>query len=103
MKKNHFLPFWKKNNYYNYFPIIFINHEYYPGFLKYLKKSPKYVNFKNKVSFDKLLISSEMKYAYNHFEYKNIIAEIVENKDFYSIKKNIWNNRYYQIRNERKL
>ena len=86
--KESFSSFLKKNNYYNYFPIIFINYEYYQGFLKYLNKNPKYINFKNKNIFIELLIPSNKKYAYNHFYNINPfteIAEIVENKDFYAI------------------
>ena len=86
--KESFYSFLKMNNYYNYFPIIFINYEYYQGFLKYLNKSPKYANFKNKNIFIELLIPSDKKYAYNHFYNINPIteiAEIVENKDFYAI------------------
>lgn len=87
-EKESFSSFLKKNNYYNYFPIIFINYDYYEVFLKFLNKSPKYENFNNKNIFNQLLISSNKKYSYNHFNNKNAIteiAEIVENKDFYSI------------------
>ena len=85
-EKESFSSFLKKNNYYNYFPIIFINYDYYEGFLKFLNKSPKYENFNNKNIFNQLLIPSNKKYSYNHFNNKNAIteiAEIVENKDFY--------------------
>ena len=83
--KESFSSFLKKNNYYYNFPIIFINFEYYNGLIKLLNQSPKYKKYKDKNIFKKLLISSDFKYKYNHFNNKFIIADVVENVDFYSI------------------
>ena len=83
--KESFSSFLKKNNYYHNFPIIFINSEYYNGFLKLLNQSPKYKKFKDKNIFKKLLIPSKVKYKYNHFNSNLIIADVVENVDFYSL------------------
>ena len=83
-----FSSFLKENNYYDKLPIIFINTDYYEGLLKFLNKNPKYEKYKNKNSFKKLLINSKEKYKYNHFSNENdnnIIADIVENIDFYSL------------------
>ena len=83
-----FSSFLEKNNYYDKFPIIFINSEYYKGIIKFINKNPKYEKFKNKKIFNKLLINSDEKYKYNHFNYtskKYIIADIVENVEFYSL------------------
>jgi hypothetical protein len=54
--KESFSSFLKKNNYYDKLPIIFINSDYYKGFLHFLQQSQKYENFKNKNSISKLLI-----------------------------------------------
>ena len=82
-----FSYFLKENNYYDNLPIIFINSDYYKGILKFINKNPKYEKYKNKKSFIKLLNNSNSKYKYNHFNEnkKNIIAEIVENVDFFSL------------------
>ena len=82
--KESFSSFLKKNNYYFNFPIIFINNEYYNGFIKLLSQNPKYKKYKNINIFKKLLISSDVKYKYNHFNHKFIIADVVKNVDFYS-------------------
>ena len=83
--KELFSSFLKKNDYYNNFPIIFINNKYYDGFIRFLEDSPKYNKFKNQNIFKKLLISSKENYIYKHSNYEYIIAEVVENLDFYSI------------------
>ena len=83
-----FSSFIKENNYYDKLPIIFINSEYYKGILKFLNKNPKYKKYKDKNSLKKLLINSSEKYIYNHFnDNNNIIAEVVENIDYYSLEK----------------
>jgi len=82
--KELFSSFLKKNDYYNNFPIIFINNKYYNGFIKYLEDS-NYSKFKNLNIFKKLLISSQTQYKYKHSNNENIICEVVENLDFYSL------------------
>ena len=82
--KESFSSFLKKNNYYFNLPIIFINSEYYNGFIKLLSQNPKYKKYKDINIFKKLLISSDVKYKYNHFNHKFIIADVVKNVDFYS-------------------
>ena len=83
-----FSSFLEKNNYYDKLQIIFVNDDYYKGLLKFINKNPKYEEYKNKNAFKKLLINSNEKYKYNHFNDNNndIIAEIVENVDYYSLK-----------------
>ena len=86
--KELFTDFLKRNDYYNNFPIIFIDSQYYNGFLKFLEKSSKYKKYNNKEAFKKLLISSDLKNNNKHSKKESIIvAEIIENAyiNFYSI------------------
>ena len=83
--KESFSSFLKKNNIYDKLPIIFINSDYYKGFLHFLKQSRKYENFKNKKEITKLLIESNEKNKNNHLKDKHIIADVVENSNFYSL------------------
>ena len=76
--------FLDNNYYYNKFPLIYINSQYYEGFLQYLKNNKKYQIYKDILGFKKMLISSKNKINFSHSENKNIIVEVVENIDFYS-------------------
>ncbi len=88
---NEFLSYFlDKKYYYNKFPIVIINSDYFDKFLKFLENNKKYQFYKDNPVFKKILISSINNYKYTHSKDKNIIAEVVENKDFYS----------YQIVNE---
>ena len=82
--------FLDKKYYYNKFPIIIINSDYYENILKFLENNKKYQFYKNNPVFLKMLISSINNYKYTHSKDKGVVAEVVENKDFYS----------YQIVNE---
>ena len=77
----------KKYYYYNFFPLIFINSQYYKDFLVFLENSPKFEEFKVLKEINlKLIISSDKKYIYSHsIELKNfvLIGEVVENVNFY--------------------
>ena len=76
--------FLDNNYYYNKFPLIYINSQYYEGFFKYLENNKKYQIYKEIDGFKKIFISSEKKINFSHSENQNIIAEVVENKNFYS-------------------
>jgi hypothetical protein len=79
--------FLKKNYYYHFFPLIFINSQYYKEFLEFLDNSPKFEEFRNLKEINlKLFLSSDKKYKYSHSIDTNnniLIGEVVENIDFY--------------------
>ena len=83
--------FFKKNDYYNYLPIIFVNSKYYNGFLEYIDKCPKYKKFDKTANINKkFILSSDDNYLYKHSYNKYnskicIIADIVENVNYYKI------------------
>jgi len=84
-----FSKFLKKHYYYNSFPIIFINFNYYNEFLNYLYKCPKYKDFKFMVNLNiKLILPSNNNYKYKHLIDNNditLIGDVVENIDLYDI------------------
>ena len=79
--------FLRKHYYYNSFPMIFINSEYYKQFLDFLSKCPKYKKFNFMENLNiKLILSSENNYEYKHTIDNidiNLIADVVENVNLY--------------------
>ena len=76
--------FIKYNDYNNRLPLIFINSNYYQNFIDFLKKYPKYQNYKDFIVYDYYLILPWKKEGSQHIIFNNIflVAEVVENIDF---------------------
>ena len=76
--------FLNNNYYYDKFPFIYINEQYFEGFLKYLEDNKKYQIYKDILIFKKLIVSSTNKITNSHSNHQKIIAEVIENINYYS-------------------